>query len=700
MIFLAFGKKKKEEKNKDKTEEKEKSSKEKESTKQEIKEDERGLTKEQRKQLKKQQKEERKRLKRINQSGSYCVPSVGYTFTPSFFKSGSRYGTIIRVVNKFGQNRNLPFGWMAELIPEITQYGVRAYLIETDKPSSRYVQDAILHKINKDIARENHEGEVQTENDEDLNECALHDLQKASQLLNRDQLVIDWKLRILLVSDDPDKIVYQLKQLQETQYNSDRLRGIRLVGQGGDQRENLSHLWSPPVEEDKNEQTTVSSIYGGNDHFVRKGLSDKNGVPIGTLVESYSSGEALMDFDGSFSFDNPSHRGKILIACPESSGNCIIDMGMNRYSGASLWGQAIANHVVLNGSSRVFHIVLNHFHYGFDDDDFLASPSIEEIIRRYDMSKGGINPLEIYTSHGNLNSAFNASISKIAKEFDLLSGDELTREEKLLLEQLLIEFFISRRLWDRKADENEFLAKAVNPKNHDNYPTFGSFVNELANMVNANKNDVLSTEKDRDSAKMLKKLLEKSIDSHRAIFNKTTSIDIPKVRSYRQSYFDLSELSGEQNVMEAQFLNVFDFVSYFARKNDVIMIHGLDRISYDTLSYLQHSIKSLERERVRFAFLFDTVGANAQLAKTQPNRKTMCDMFTIENLIYQKIEDEFDFTILGQMNDKELKDYEELLGAKLPDQITRNLTGAGPYGYQIRRPSDATSNFVKARFLI
>lgn len=669
----------------------------------EQKDKKRGLSRKERLNIKKQQKEERKRLKQINREGIFTAPSIGYTFSPSYIKSGSRYGTILRITNKYGQNRNLNYGWMAELIPKITQRGVRAYMFETDKAASRLVQDAMMKEIGKSISSMNDslgESEMTDDNIEDLKTCAVNDLRNANILLNRDESVIDFRLRILLVSDDPDKLAYEVQRLQDMQYNSDNLRGIRLAGQGGDQRRYLSQLYSPPIEEDKDEETAISSRFAGNDHFVRKGLSDKTGIPIGRLTESYSAGEALMDLDSSFSFNFPANKGKVLVACPEDCGNGVTDIGMNHYPGASLWGQLIANNVIMNGKNRVFHIVLNHFYYGYDDNDYFVSPSFENIVKRYDMSKGGVNPLEMYSNHSNLGSVFNASVSKIAKEFDLLSNDELTREERLILEKLLKEFYISKRLWDRKADKNNLLARAINPTQHKDYVTFGSFVNELSNLVNANKNDDFATEKDRDTAKFLKNLLENAIDSHSAIFNETTSIDIDNVRKYRQSYFDLSELDREQNVMEAQFLNVFDFVSYFARKNDVIMIHGLDKISVDTLTYLSHSIKALESNKVRFVYLLDEIGGNTQLAQAH-NTKVRCDLFSIENLLYRNLDLSFDYTILGTMNEKELIMYKQLLGIKdLPENIEEALTKGGQYNYQIRRMSDATSSFVLGEFVI
>src|SRR5699024_12716725 len=77
----------------------------------------------QRKAKKKLKKHKRlqKRYKRENvrENDTEFAPLFGYDYRPSYISVGDRYGTILKIVNKFGTNRDQPFGWLIDLITKI-----------------------------------------------------------------------------------------------------------------------------------------------------------------------------------------------------------------------------------------------------------------------------------------------------------------------------------------------------------------------------------------------------------------------------------------------------------------------------------------------------------------------------------------------------------------------------------------------------
>ncbi|END1833747.1 hypothetical protein ABLM60_004540, partial [Shigella flexneri] len=109
---------------------------------------------------------------------------------------------------------------------------------------------------------------------------------------------------------------------------------------------------------DKNDYTWMSSDFAGNDHAVRRGLDDDNGVSVGGLTEDYTGGQALMSL-----YESIGKRA--IVGAYESSSVFEYDM-YPELTGSSLWGQRIANDAMVNGH-RVFHIVMNDFEYGADD---------------------------------------------------------------------------------------------------------------------------------------------------------------------------------------------------------------------------------------------------------------------------------------------------------------------------------------------
>ncbi|GAJ20128.1 unnamed protein product, partial [marine sediment metagenome] len=92
--------------------------------------------------------------------------------------------------------------------------------------------------------------------------------------------------------------------------------------------------------------------------------------------------------------------------------------------------------------------------------------------------------------------------------------------------------------------------------------------------------------KEQEDAKLLKDVLEIALNSYRAIFNRHTSLPDPKDIQKMQVYYDLSRLMNQPDMLEAQFLNAFDYISQATKKGDIIMIHGVNRLSLETLDIL------------------------------------------------------------------------------------------------------------------
>src|SRR5699024_4411775 len=143
------------------------------------------------------------------------------------------------------------------------------------------------------------------------------------------------------------------------------------------------------------------------------------------------------------------------------------------------------------------------------------------------------------------------------------------------------------------------------------FPTMGSFISELTNSLTGARNSEISTEKDIDTLKSLKTTLENALRQNDQLFNHPSTVPNQLDPNIRQHYFHLGDLSYNSSLLEAQFMNAFNYVTNFADKDDVIMIHGVNQLSVDTLGYLKDTIAMLRRRDVRFAYIFDTIGSNS-----------------------------------------------------------------------------------------
>ncbi|HBM6938372.1 TPA: hypothetical protein LY931_002312, partial [Enterococcus faecium] len=68
------------------------------------------------KKKRKTKKEQKTRNSKVvnNTFVSDLTSLVGYQFTPSYIRTGKRWGTIVKLVNTYGMNRNYGFGWMVK----------------------------------------------------------------------------------------------------------------------------------------------------------------------------------------------------------------------------------------------------------------------------------------------------------------------------------------------------------------------------------------------------------------------------------------------------------------------------------------------------------------------------------------------------------------------------------------------------------
>ena len=673
--------------------------------------------KKQERELKKQRaKERREEQKRINEAtrelnkrrrrakkrqnmnvrakNNYLAPISGYYYTPSYIQAGNRYGTILKVQNRYGLNHQNQFGWFINIIPDITVDDVKAYLIEADKLMDTKTQDDIFKKeIHKTIKANDssNDSNNETSGDRRIKDMMMDDLEDASQAESQSQSAVDVHIYVLLVSDDPDKLADQLRKLN-TVYK-DTMHGIELTSVAGSQQKLFENMIAPPTGS-KYEYTWMSGDFSGNDHAVRKGLDDYDGVAVGDLTESYSTGTALMALDRSLK-----RRGLVASYDYSKVLGFEEEEGM---SASSLWGQRIANDVMTH-NKRVFHIVLNGFHYEADEETvegeknkfpFAIPPVVNLQLERVDLSKGGLNPLEMFGELEDITEIYNANLDKIVRMFHLMSGRDLTMAQRTMLRKALNQFYMSRGMWTDDAYKNPKSTRLIGLR-HETVPVMGNFIQNLTNLVS--KSTTGTSQKDLDDAKVLRDVLETALNTHQAIFNQHSTLIDPRDITKMQVYYDLSRLMNQPDMMEAQFLNAFDYIALACRRDDVIMIHGVDKLSTDTLRLLETRIASNIRRGVRMVYLFDRIGSG----KEHKHQVKRADVFNTEGILYNNLDTDFGYTIFGTMNQKDLANYQSQVKQKLTRNLKDILTDSNsPFQYQIRRQLDYTTVMVLANFLV
>ena len=621
--------------------------------------------------------------------GTEYSPSTGIISTASIMKSGNRYGTIFKVINNYGMNRNQKLGWAVNIIPEISVEGVKGYLLSTSKPFSQKEQSHYFKNVIPDTEEtyeKNDIGNAQSHHDDTLRKQRLADLADASVLDGNRNLALDARFFVLIVGDNPDAIQEQIRKLDKI-YGK-RISGIKLMSVAGTQETMFRRALQAIDGEDDRDYSMMSSIYSGFDHALRRGLNDRNGLPIGVLSDSHTRGQAFMNLDESF-------RRRILIAGHSESSVRGYDSQKN--SAPSLWGQMVANHAMMNGN-RTFHLVLNGHRYYGDRDNFACPPSLNKYLAYVNLAEGGLNPIQPFgdndASIQDKVNTFNNLKDKLYQILYLASDRQLGYDKQDVLEKL-DKFYEANKMWDINPYDNPKRLKMGGITDPETVPTFGDFVRILRTSRTKIKKDMTSTESEKNSAKRIHQTVVNALTSYDHLFNKTTTLPTRIDESKLQWFYDVSDITT-LNIREAQFVNVFDYCTHQAKRNDIVMIHGVDKISIETMQIIQNSIEMLSERGVRIAYCFDRIGSGE--AKHQIPR---ADIFNTDGIIYTDLEQQFDYTIVGTMSKYEVIQYQNKVKQTLNEELESALIRSEPAQYQVRRPADLTSNIVNpAEFIV
>lgn len=710
------------------------------------------LSKEEKKIVKrvKKQEKERKRQQKINgknvkkrnkkkQSNrardDYYSTVDGFKFTLSFIETNGRYASILKLDNKYGTNRNMQYGWFINLIPEVNIKGVTAKLIVKDKLMDENNERKIIRDRASSVISTSEEagaiiGNKENEGDETIKGYRSEDFKRAQvNAAQQDtQSIVDFEVYVMLTSDNADKIVDQVENIN-TIYNEEN-KGIQISSVAGQQQAMLEELFEP-VKGDINNFTLMSGDYAGNDHIVRKGLNDvEDAVPVGLLTESYTRGISTMSINERFKNDT-------LVASPETD---VIDSKYDsNLSSSSLWGQLIANDVMVHGH-KVFHIVLNDFYYApekelivdeknqilqeggwvnYAEDEegmpeylwdsnykkephFMCTPTLNEELSYQNLIYGGVNSLETFAkdtedNRKRISQLFTNTVEKNIRMMYLMSKRKMGDKERRDLRRLLIDFYQAQDLWDTNAINNPYAARILG-LDSDTIPTLNDFVLKLSTNVigQKGKNSVSS-----EAAEDLHDTLDAALESNNEVFGTQTKLPPPDEIQTHQNYYDLSEFD-DYDLMEAEFINIFGYISEAAKKDDVIMIHGVNRLSLETLEILRDDLRKLKRKNVRMAYLFDCVGSGS-VKKEGKNYIERADVFNTNGYLYTNLERDFGITIFGTMTEDELSQYQRGVKQILTENMKEALTDTKNRDqYQIRsgEGSQKSTVMVNSYFVI
>ena len=658
-----------------------------------------------------EQKAESERQKEMSKVPSFDTPLIKYKFTPSYIQLGERYGTLVDIVNLNGMNNDEEFAWFVNVLPNIDIEGVKGYLVSSDmiiqEKDERQLQEKDLNDLLQAV-RSNGDTRFSSQKEKATKIANIQDIEDVKSMLDEKERIVDSDLHLLITADDPDKISQQMTRLQR--YYDRRINGLQLTSVGGKQEQGFKDLFEPPKSSRFN-FTWTTRTFAGTDHMIRKGIADRTGWGIGRIADSYTNGVAMMDLDKSFDRENQKLKGQMLIAASPSA--TVRGYKSRDFSAPSAWAQLTANQAmtVVPEPRQTFHIILN----GFDYYQSLQKGERKYVVpakyflpdvEYHDASYGGLNLVEGFGEVSQAATIYAQKTATLTRIFYLLSGRELSKGAMATLEKALQQFYVENGLWDKDAGKKGqgYMARFLNLEDHRGVETLGDFTKKITNFL-SKVSDGTSTEKEKDEVQDVFKTLEVALNAHPEIYMEHTVLPNRANRDKLQHYYDLSRLRSEQEHLESQFLNVFPYVLASAKANDIVVIHGMDRLTVETWEFIENKYMEYARSRdIRFIYVFDKVGSEAIKGETIAKSKyPRMDVFNARGTLYDDIEADFDVTILGMMNNEELDKYEELVSkkGKLPNNVRNALNSTATHNsakFQVRRPADMSSNTVSAQF--
>lgn len=620
----------------------------------------------------------------------YLLEKLPYYITPSYISHNGRYMTIVELSNRPGANREMTYSTILDMIPVDPLDGVEMHLIVNDSLISGNEKKRIIrenaHDSKKTIEDTQTRGsEVDRTNQSNLtaNQADMEDYNDYENILDSPIPVVVFHIRLVIIGPDRETIEDQVKTLNVLL--DQRHEGAQWGSLGGDQAERFAGLFQP-VRQDRFSMTTTGSNYAGLNFAVNGGLNDPKGLPVGRDALSLSGSTAFFDMDGTL-------KRQAIIAIPSSAtlhqryprmdGD---NLAASQVPSGSIMAQYAANQAVLNGH-RVHHMVLNDFDY-LEADLFYRKPNVQGMFAKYDVSNVTINPLQGFGDLDDVVQVFSRLQRKIALMFDIMNDLELSSESRAIVAQVIHQFYLQQGLWHPDAERFKGRSKIVNITNPDEYPTLGRLISGFTSMAQQAMSQGREFKTDRVEA--LKAQLDAQMTTYREILGRTTSIS---KRDERQVYYDFKRIESAK-IVQLQFVNLLDYIIWTADKGDVIVFHGCENLWQPVMVNLAETIKAAQNKGIRFIFTFDTISAD------EHTMMPMTDMFRMQGSIYNDLDTNVDWSMVGRCLSHEVEKFEAALDTGLSATIRQHMQAKSECQVLIHRRQGDVNNFVHANPVI
>jgi len=581
-------------------------------------------------------------------------PKSKFLFRSDYFQVDDSFATVLTVLHHNEADDNLGYFWGINLIPRNIGNDVSVRRIEhVGRMSESWIdqhQGRAEGLLNNQASETERDGSLTarqrlSKKQQQLLDIA-HDLMNGSSYLRV-------AIRLLVKAPTLERLDNAVNKINR-QYK-DRFDTVFAAPYTGEQKRELANLLGKVESKMGRNFMFTSSEFAGNYSLVTRGIEDKKGEYIGQMEGDVNNSAVLMDID--------QYDSHVVIA-GRAEAQTLSGWDFKGQRGVDVWGAKLGMNALLR-NRRVVHLVLNRAHVAEIGVD------LSDVTSNVDMTRGDINPFELFGDKENELSIFPAHLQKMSLMVEQLQPmtEEKRARIKGALQEVLNDFYVDKRMWARNAQENRDALRLVGIP-HNQVPRLPEFQAYLDMEYHA---QVQARNKDPEVMNaygFLKTAFRDMMDSNGDLFNTTTSTKIDRAAVSNRVVYDFSSLlKRSRGVMMAQFINALGFAVGNLSQGDVVILHGAEQLAPGIKQYVRDQFDQLHDNGVRVVYIYNSV----------------------EKMLADRAFNQFesaDYTLLGGMTKVTINEYEQALKQEVPIALKTLLEHKERYRYYLRRGFD------------
>lgn len=559
-------------------------------------------------------------------------PREKYVFHSDYFTVDGGYATIMSFFHQPGATDGFAPFWGVNKIPSGLGNRVTVFVFEQTRRMGEgwlLEHQGKAESVANMSANEHARGGSNTTKGRAARKSA--DLATIAQELQNGASYLHTHWRIMVKAPTLEELDDAVKKIDRLYI--DRFATLGVAPYHGEQRKELSSLfWSVKKKLGQGYYFT-STEYAGSYNLVTHGLEDPTGEYVGYMVGDVNNSAVL--------FDVNKYKHHIVVADEN------FDEKLDRAYQSDKWGSKISQSCLIE-NGKVVHIVMDNC------DMSKLGPAMDSITYKVDMSHGDVNMFEMFGDTDDELSIFPSQMEKLVLMAE--QAYESTEADRSIIRGELMnvakKFYIDNRMWYDNAVKNRERIRILNIP-HKEVPKLEMFV---AYLNTEHKAAINAGAKDSEAVHALKVLsmtFQNLLASNGDLFNTTTNDVIDGAKTGNRVIYDFRGLTVRgKGVAMAQLVNIISFAVGNLGEGDTVVFHGSEIIDDSIKPYINAQLEHLYTKGGRVCFLYNNID---KMLKD----RDFCHF------------DKADYTILGNMTETAVAEYQKLLGQEIPRDLSR-----------------------------